>query len=210
MDAYNRYLLSASNENRKRNGGGLSCVSILFSVLTGIYCFNLENFNEFGQGNYCRIRDDATETLLRGCAAARFNALLGTCPLVYIGNDNDTTDIHEKFNIILLLLFIGWTSPVASGILKIMEFNCLANLLVLPEFVSIAGFFMIHIYRFRMSGEFCSGKYNPDNYSDAPLKSKGSFLLGYMITMWVFIGLWCCLCCVYMLALKQAASQRGR
>ena len=105
---------------KRKEGLLLFSVSLMFSIVSGIYYFNIENHNELGQANYCRIRDDASETDLRGCASVHFNQALGTCPYVYLANENSSTYIHEKFNLILLLLFIGWTSTVLSGILQII------------------------------------------------------------------------------------------
>ena len=101
--------------------------------------------------------------------------------------------MHDKFNVVLLLLFVGWGVGIANGVIAFMGCRGIANLLALLQLANLAGFIMLHIYRFKAAGQFCSGKFNPSNWSDAPLKSKGSFLLGYMITIWSLIGCCCCL-----------------
>ena len=52
----------------KTGGGGGSCVSILFCVLSGIYYFNIENFSEKGLGNYCMIDNRSTVDEFTACA----------------------------------------------------------------------------------------------------------------------------------------------
>ena len=40
-------------DRSKQGGGGAGCISVLFCVLSGIYYFNIENFSQKGQANYC-------------------------------------------------------------------------------------------------------------------------------------------------------------
>ena len=115
------------------------------------------------------------------------------CLLVYTDDQNYAIDMHDKFNVVLLLLFVGWGVGIANGIIAFMGCRGIANSLALLQLANLAGFIMLHIYRFKAAGQFCSGSFNPSNWSDAPLKSKGSFLLGYMITVWSLIGCCCCL-----------------
>ena len=49
---YNR-LSNDGVDRSKQGGGGGGCISVLFCVLSGLYYFNIENFNKKGQANYC-------------------------------------------------------------------------------------------------------------------------------------------------------------
>ena len=70
--------------------------------------------------------------------------------------------------------------------------------------MTLAGFIMLHIYRFKAAGKFCSGDY-ADNRGDAPLWSKGSLLLGFMIFTWSLVGVGCvCCCCMGLFVLVGA------
>ena len=131
----------------------------------------------------------------------------GACLFVYSENNDYAIDIHEKFDIILVLLFVGWIFGVLSGIAAIVGQATLFKILMVPQIVHLAGFIMLHVYRLRGAGYFCSGHYNPDNWDDAPLKSKGSFLLGYMITLWVLIGGLCIIITLVYLSRRKNAPQ---
>lgn len=133
------------------------------------------------------------------CAEAHYSVDSPSCNRVYSYDENYAVNVNEKFDIILLLTFLGWSACVVLGVFKFFKDSAIVNLLYLTQLLTVAGFIMLHIYRFQPAAYFCSGRYNPPNWSDAPLKSKGNFLLGYMITVWVIVGLTCCcltmLCC---------------
>ena len=141
---------------------------------------------------------------MSACANQRYKIESVECLGVYSIDENYAIDVHEKFNIVLLLLFVGWGFGIINGIVAAIGCVNLAKILAIPQVANLAGFIMLHIYRFKASGKFCSGQYNPDNWSDAPLKSKGSYLLGYMIAMWAMLG---CCCCVVFLAVCAGAKR---
>ena len=114
-------------------------------------------------------------------------------------------DIHKMFNVVLLVMFIGACVTIASALFMCCSLKIIANCLSLGSLASFAGFIMLHIYRFNPAGKFCSGDY-ADNRGDAPLWSKGSFLLGYMIFAWSSLGLACVCCCfagVFLVAFRK-------
>ena len=123
---------------------------------------------------------------------------------VYTDDENYAVDVHEKFDIVLLLTFLGWGAGVVLGLFVFVTDKPCVNMLGLTQLATAAGFIMLHVYRFQPAAQFCSGHFNPPDWSDAPLKSKGGFLLGYMITMWCLIG---CVCCCLFLFCCAAKSQ---
>ena len=71
-------------ENRGKTGGCLSCVCVFFSVLSGIYCFSIENFSARGLGNYCTIDNRSTVKEFTVCAQfGKFNVDSEFCAPVY-------------------------------------------------------------------------------------------------------------------------------
>ena len=50
---YNRMSNEGGVDRSKQGGGGASGISVLFCVLSGLYYFNIENFSQVGQANYC-------------------------------------------------------------------------------------------------------------------------------------------------------------
>ena len=50
---YNRMSNKGGVDRSKQGGGGASGISVLFCVLSGLYYFNIENFSQVGQANYC-------------------------------------------------------------------------------------------------------------------------------------------------------------
>ena len=139
---------------------------------------------------------------MTACANAGYNVNQPACKAVYTENENLMIDIQKEFDLVLLLLFVGYIVAIASGLLKVVGLNIVANLLSLGSLVALAGFIMLHIYRFRAAGKFCSGDYASDSNADSPLWSKGNFLLGLMIANWSMVGLVClCACCLPFIAL---------
>ena len=116
-------------------------------------------------------------------------------------------DIHKMFNVVLLVMFIGSCVTIASSLFMCINIRIIANCLSLGSLATFAGFIMLHIYRFNPAGKFCSGDY-ADKVGDAPLWSKGSFLLGFMIFTWSIVGLACVCCCC--MAVLMIASGKGR
>ena len=116
---------------------------------------------------------------------------------VYSEDSDKYVDVTKMYNIILLLLFIGNCITILSGCLRICgsECNGYSNCLGYGGLVTFAGFIMLHVFRFGNPGKFCSGDYTHDKEANAPLWSKGNYLFGYMVYMWVLIGLGC-LCCL--------------
>ena len=171
-------------------------------MLSGIYYFNVENYSGLGQANYCKVNSSIDdERLFRACANDHYRVNSVSCLAVYTENENYAINVHDKFNIVLLLIFIGFGFGIINGIVAAIGCTGLAKILALPQLANLAGFIMLHIYRFKASGQFCSGHYNPDNWNDAPLKSKGSFLLGFMITAWASLA--CCCCLVFLIVCNK-------
>ena len=119
-----------------------------------------------------------------------------SCLDVYSDHPDEFIDIPKMYNIVLLLLFIGNCLTIVSGIIRMIGKNKISNFFAYGGFVTFAGFIMLHIYRFNVAGKFCSGDYSKDTKADAPLWSKGNYLFGYMVYIWVMIGIGCtcCLC----------------
>ena len=99
---------------------------------------------------------------------------------------------------------VGWGAGVVHGIFSFLTNHCCNNIVGLFHLAWIAGFIMLHVYRFQAPGQFCTGHYNPPDWSNAPLKSKGGFLLGYMITIWCGIG---CFICIFVCVVLAHKSQ---
>ena len=116
-------------------------------------------------------------------------------------NEEYMIDIHKEFNLVLLLLFVGSVVGIGAALLRCINLQMVGNCITIGQLVGFAGFIMLHIYRFQPAGKFCAGDYTKNRDADAPLWSKGSLLLGLMITSWVFIGicfLGCfCVLCVF-------------
>ena len=134
---------------------------------------------------------------MTACADAGYNVNKTACKAVFTENENLMLDLHKEFDLVLLLLFVGYIVSIAAGLIRIVGLSIVANLLSLGGLVGFAGFIMLHIYRFRAVGKFCAGDYASDSSAEAPLWSKGNLLLGMMITTWSFVGLFClCACCI--------------
>ena len=82
---------------------------------------------------------------------------------MYTDDQNDAIDMHDKFNVVLLLFFVEWGVGIANGVIAFMGCRGIANSLALLQLANLAGFIMLHIYRFKAAGQFCSGQFNPSN-----------------------------------------------
>lgn len=175
------------------------CASIALTVSTGVYLWDKET------DTICYANEDKKQTI----------------------GDDDKTDVHERFNVILKIYFAVFITEVVrsafmliailtrkAGIAKIYQ------LLSLNDCLAFAALIILHVYRFRPSGKYCSGDYlREDGASEDDLDKnvtgvtfmgrgflieRGRFLLGLVIWVWVGgIGL-CLLTCILSLLAMNA------
>ena len=89
-------------------------MSTLYATLTGVYLWNVENLSEVGQGNHCNINSAATEADFTKCSNVGYKINDPSCLNVYKGAEDDMLDIHKMFNIVLLVMFIGFCFNISS------------------------------------------------------------------------------------------------
>ena len=107
---------------------------------------------------------------------------------VYSEDPNVNVDIGKWFDMVLVLFFCGSILNIAAEVVRVIGLWMISGILYLGTFVSFAGFIMLHVFRFSNAGKFCSGDYTTNKDWDAPLWSKGNFLLGFMIFLWSSSG----------------------
>ncbi len=137
MDQFNYNRLSqqmGNEEGRGKKGGGCGgLISLVFCVLTGIYYFNVENLaDKLGQPNYCVVDQDEGINYLRACAEAKYSKASVSCQFVFNHQGGNPIDVHEKFNLVLFILFIGWCCGIANGIVAALGCTFISKLLAIP------------------------------------------------------------------------------
>ena len=140
------------------------CLCLILLLIQCIILFGTENYNLKGQANYCTVKDSATEEELTLCAASKFDYTSSACMNVYADELDTSTNKSSHFNTIL------W-------------FHLISSLLCCFPVVSIVLYvfsFILIFWRFSDIGKFCSGDFNPETYSDAPLSTKGSYINSFI------------------------------
>jgi hypothetical protein len=148
-----------------------------------------------------------------------------TNPYKYSNYDYDgkVIDVQGRFNQILKIYFAYFVTEVvrsffmllaiilrSRGLAMIYQFACMNDCL------GLAALIILHVYRFQYSGKYCTGDIykenggNPDDIKDNKnleplfLISRGKYLLGLVIWVWVGgVGLCCLTCILSAVALKS-------
>ena len=69
----------------------------------------------------------------------------------------------KMFNIVMLIMFIGFCINILAGLSGILSFKILRFLVSIGGLVIFVSFIMLHVVRFGNPGKFCSGDYNSDS-----------------------------------------------
>ena len=85
------------DERAKAVQGGCCQIimSTLYAALVGAYLWNVENFNDKGNANYCRVDTRTSVADYTKCADAGFNVNSTACMKVYTEDESHMIDIHK-------------------------------------------------------------------------------------------------------------------
>jgi hypothetical protein len=106
-------------------------------------------------------------------------------------------DVGRRFRDVLKIFFACAITDVFRSVIMIIAVNTqngslatLYQVLTLNDVVGFGAIFVLHAFRFSLSGKICAGDYSDDTtnypYSGQYLSEQGAYLLGLVVFVWVW------------------------